>query len=132
VNTHARTRTSQAEPPRHPAHRQGGRLGDARAFQVELFSADSDDLNLEKFDWENARVRAWMDHRPDGVKYCFELNAIHEDLDWLLSEWDTDVGVRYNQEYFDIGGFSQETQLFVNLDTFHQHESREMREVIKR
>jgi hypothetical protein len=32
------------------------------------------------------------------VWYCFELDAIHEDLDWLLSEWDTDVRDRYKNQ----------------------------------
>jgi Cthe_2314-like HEPN len=39
-----------------------------------------------------------MARRPDGVRYCFELDAIHEDLDWLLSELDTDVDVRYKNQ----------------------------------
>jgi hypothetical protein len=76
-------------------------IGELRAFGVELLarlvSADRDDLSLETetINSENARVREWMDRYPDGVKYCFELDAIHEDLDWLLSEWDPDVGVHY-------------------------------------
>lgn len=221
----------------------GGELGDARAFAVEhlawFVSTDADDLNPQKINSENARVREWMDRHPDGVRYCFELDAIHEDLDWLLSELDADVGVRYDdrpdlmrnavvyhvhnyhyrvhayrekvaqllnacldlgrtdrevnvervleaigsnpeyraihdllsglindekvtaiyqrrnliahrallvyksgkgtwqvvtakrraQEYFDIGGLGQETQLFVNLDAFHRHESQKLREV---
>src|SRR5438034_10184568 len=78
---------------------RGGHLGDARAFTVEVLawlgSTSPDDLNPQKIDSENARVREWMDERPDGVRYCFELDAIHQDLDWLLSEWDTDVGTRY-------------------------------------
>jgi len=78
----------------------GGELGDARAFAVEvvhwLVSTETDDLSPQNINSENARVREWMNRHPDGVKYCFELDAIHEDLDWLLSEWDTDVGVRYN------------------------------------
>jgi hypothetical protein len=36
---------------------------------------------------------------------------------------------RRAQEYFDIGGLSQEAQLFFNLDDFHRHESQKMREV---
>jgi len=79
---------------------RGGELGDARAFAVEhlawFVSNDPDDLSPRNIKSENARVREWMDRHPDGVKYCFELDAIHEDLDWLLFEWDTDVGVRYN------------------------------------
>jgi len=225
---------------------RGGELGDSRASAVEIVvwvaSTDPNDLSLQKINSENARVREWMDRHPDGVRYCFELDAIHEDLDWLLSEWDTDVGIRYNsrpdlmrnavvyhvhnyhyrvhayrekaaqllnacldlgrsvrevnaervleaigsnpehraihdllsglindekvsaivarrnliahralleyksgkgtwhlitperraQEYFDIGGLSQQTQLFGDLVTFHRPESQEMREVIKR
>ena len=46
----------------------GGKLGDARAFAVELFdwlvSADPDDLNPQKINSENARVREWMDRTP--------------------------------------------------------------------
>ena len=222
---------------------RGGVLGDAQAFGVELgewlVSTDPDDP--QKINSENARVREWMDRHPDGVKYCFELDAIHEDLDWLLSEWDTDVGIYNNrpdlmqnavvyhvhnyhyrvhayrdkvaqllnacldlgrserkvnadgvlkaigrnhehraihdllsglindervkaivdrrneiahrasleyksekgtwqvvtaerraQENFGIGGLSQETQLFVDLDDFHRQESQKMREVIAR
>ena len=223
---------------------RGGVLGDGRAFAVELsawfVSTAPDDLSPpQNINSENARVREWMDRHPDGVRYCFELDAIHEDLDWLLSEWDTDVGIRYNnrpdlmrnavvyhvhnyhyrvhayrekvaqllnacldlgrsdsevhvarvlkaigsnpehraihdllcglindknvkaiverrnaiahrallvyesgkgtwqvvtaerraQEYFDTGGLSQETQLFVNLDDFHRQESQTLREV---
>ncbi len=222
---------------------RGGELGDARAFAVEivdwLVSTETDDLSPQNIKSENARVREWMDRHPDGVRYCFELDAIHEDLDWLLSEWDTDVGIRYNnrpdlmrnavvyhvhnyhyrvhayrekvaqllnacldlgrtdrevnaegvlgaigsnpehraihdllsglkndkniraiverrnliahralleyksgkstwqvvtperraQEYFDIGGLSQETELFFNLDDFHRHEFQTLREV---
>ena len=221
----------------------GGDAGDARAWAVEFFhwfaSTDPDEPSSQKINSENARVREWMDRHPDGVRYCFELDAIHEDLDWLLSEWDTDVGIRYNnrpdlmrnavvyhvhnyhyrvhayrekvaqllnacldlgrsdrevnaervleaiggnpehraihdllsglindqrvkpiveqrnliahralleyksgkrawqvvtaarraQEYFDIEGLSQETQLFINLDDFHRHESLKLREV---
>jgi len=81
---------------------RGGELADARAFAVGvvdwLVSTDPNDLNTEKINSENARVREWMDRRADGVRYCFELDAIHEDLDWLLSEWDTDVGVRYRNQ----------------------------------
>ena len=78
----------------------GGELGELRAFSVELVhrfvSTDTDDLSPQNINNENARVREWMERHPDGVRYCFELDAIHEDLDWLLSELDTDVGIRYN------------------------------------
>jgi hypothetical protein len=222
---------------------KGGKSGDFRAFAVEvanwLVSTDPDDLSPQNINSENARVREWMDRHPDGVRYCFELDAIHEDLDWLLSELDTDVGIRYKnqpdlmrnavvyhvqnyhyrvhayrektaqllnacldlgrsarevnaervleaigsnpehraihdllsglindqevkaiverrnliahralleyksgkgtwqvvtperraQDYFDIGGLSQEAQRFFNLDDFHRHESQRLREV---
>ena len=66
---------------------RGGELGDARAFAVEHFnwlvSDNPDDLNPQKINSENARVRQWMDRHPNGARYCFELDAIHEDLDWF-------------------------------------------------
>lgn len=81
---------------------RGGELGDARARTVELVawlvSSDPDDLSSERINSQNARVREWMDRHPDGVRYCFELDAIHQDLDWLLSEWDTDVRTRYRDQ----------------------------------
>jgi len=50
-----------------------------RAFAVEPFawfvSTDPDDLSPQKINSENARVGEWMDRHPDGVRYCFELNA---------------------------------------------------------
>jgi hypothetical protein len=79
---------------------RGGELGDARAFAVELVdwlvSGDPDDLNPQKINNQTVRVRDWMDRHPDGLMYCFELDAIHQDLGWLLSEWDADVETRYN------------------------------------
>lgn len=71
-------------------------------FAVEavawLVSGDSDDLNPQRINSQKVRVRDWMDRHPDGVSYCFELDAIHQDLDWLLSEWNTDVETRYNDQ----------------------------------
>ncbi len=76
-------------------------FGDGRAWAIEhlaRFVSTPDDTNPQSIDSENARVREWMARRPDGVRYCFELDAIHEDLDWLLSELDTDVDVRYKDQ----------------------------------
>jgi hypothetical protein len=81
---------------------RGGELGDARAFAVEivdwLVSTETDDLSPQNIKSENARVREWMDRHPDGVRYCFELDAIHEDLDWLLSEWDSSIARRRTKD----------------------------------
>jgi len=54
-----------------------------------LISNDADDLSPQNIHSENARVRDWMKQRPAGAMYCFELDAIHEDLDWILSEMST-------------------------------------------
>jgi hypothetical protein len=46
------------------------------------------------------------------------------------STWQLLTPGRRAQEYFSIGGLIPETELFSDLVTFHQHESREMREAI--
>ena len=73
-----------------------GMSGDAAkdpAFAVGvlkwLMSSDLDDFSAQNIHDENARVRDWMKQRFAGVMYCFELDAIHDDLDWILSEMST-------------------------------------------
>jgi len=72
---------------------RGGDAGEDRAFAVGvlkwLMSNDADDLSAQTSRSDNARVRDWMKQRPAGAMYCFELDAIHEDLDWILSEMST-------------------------------------------
>src|SRR5260370_10576856 len=72
---------------------RGGDAGEDRAFAVGvlkwLISNDADDLSAQNIHSETARVRDWMKQRPAGAMYCFELDAIHEDLDWILSEMST-------------------------------------------
>lgn len=87
---------------------RGGLLGRAQAGTVESWNrvmSNLDDLSpqdiksvFENIDSDTARVGEWMDRHANGVWYCFELDAIHEDLNWLLSEWDKDVGVRYENQ----------------------------------
>src|SRR5438128_1705226 len=71
---------------------RGGDFAEDRAVGVEmvrwLIAQDTDDLNVPSIRDKNARVREWMRQRPAAARYCFELDAIHEDLQWILSEMD--------------------------------------------
>jgi hypothetical protein len=78
---------------------RGGDLAEGRAVAVDIFheliAEDTDDLNVPRIRDNNARVRdnnarvrEWMRQRPAAARYCFELDAIHEDLQWILSEMD--------------------------------------------
>ena len=70
----------------------GDDSADARAVGVEiarwLIEQDTDDLSVPSIRDNNARVRKWMRQRPAAARYCFELDAIHENLRWILSEMD--------------------------------------------
>jgi hypothetical protein len=72
---------------------RGGDSAEDRAVGVEiatwLIASDADDLSLPSIRGNNARVREWMARRPAAARYCFELDAIHEDLRWILSEMST-------------------------------------------
>ena len=70
-----------------------GEAGKDPSFSVAalkwLMSGGEDDFSAQSIHSENVRVRDWMKQRPAGVMYCFELDAIHDDLDWILSEMRT-------------------------------------------
>jgi hypothetical protein len=72
---------------------RGGDSAEDRAVGIEvmnwLIANDADDSSLLSIRGNNARVREWMTQRPAAARYCFELDAIHEDLDWILSEMST-------------------------------------------
>lgn len=72
---------------------RGGDAAEDRAVGVEianwLIADDADDLSLASIRSDNVRAREWMKQRPAAVRYCFELDAIHEDLRWILSEMST-------------------------------------------
>ena len=73
---------------------RGGDSAEDRAASVEavrwLIAQDADEFGLPSIRDNNARVREWMRQRPAAAaRYCFELDAIHEDLRWILSEMDT-------------------------------------------
>ncbi|PYN28234.1 MAG: hypothetical protein DMD99_00255 [Candidatus Rokuibacteriota bacterium] len=72
---------------------RGGDSAEDRAVGIEianwLIANDADDLSLPSIRGNNALVREWMAQRPAATRYCFELDAIHEDLRWILSEMST-------------------------------------------
>jgi hypothetical protein len=94
----------------------GGPLGAGQAFTLELVervllsdaedTPDPDSPNyytelrrwVDSLDAENTRVREWMATHADGALYCVELDALHEDLDWLLSELSKDIETRYRDQ----------------------------------